>query len=650
MNRLWSISCLQFLTRWLGSLATLCALSIVPLQLLAAEFNWQEVPSLKQAVTSGALPPLKDRVPISPSIVSFTDSEQTLGEYGGELRLLMGKPKDIRMMMVYGYARLVCYDRDFNLVPDILERVDNDQNKAFTLHLRPGHKWSDGHLFTSEDFRYYWEDVANNPDLSLHGPPQNLLVDGEQPVFEVLDETTVRYRWTRPNPDFLPTLAGASPLFIYRPAHYLKQFHANYVDQEVLEGIVEEAGTRNWAGLHHRMDHQYKFDNPNLPVLQPWGNTTAPPSEHFIFERNPFYHRVDSSGKQLPYIDRVIVDITSTSLVPAKTGTGESDLQARYLRLDNYTFLKAGEQRNDYTVRLWRTVKGAQIALFPNLNANDPIWRELIRDVRFRRALSLAIYRREINQVIYYGMVNEGNNTVLPESPLYRDDFGESWARFDLDEANRLLDEIGLTERDERGIRLLADGRPLEIIVHTAGESTEETDVLELVHDSWLRAGVKLYSKPSQREVFRNRVFSGDAEMSVWSGITNGVATSEMSPWEFAPTTQQQLQWPKWGQFFETGAAAGVLPDMPSVLELTELNQQWRLASTVEERTRIWQKMLEIHSDQVFTIGVVRGVRQPVVINNQLRNVPTEGIYNWDPGAYFGLYRPDTFWFTDARR
>ena len=42
-----------------------------------------------------------------------------------------------------------------------------------------------------------------------------------------------------------------------------------------------------------------------------------------------------------------------------------------------------------------------------------------MRDVRFRRALSLAVDRHEINQVIYFGLAIEGQNTVLPQSPLY---------------------------------------------------------------------------------------------------------------------------------------------------------------------------------------------------------------------------------------
>ncbi|MDH3636974.1 MAG: ABC transporter substrate-binding protein [Gammaproteobacteria bacterium] len=612
---------------------------------LAATLHPLEVPVLAAAVQAGSLAPVEERVPQRPFIVRYGGTEKTAGRHGGELRTLMGKARDIRMLVVYGYARLVGYDEHLAFVPDIVERYEVEDNRVFTFHLRPGHKWSDGYPFTSQDFRYYWEDVANDKDLSPLGPPTVLLVDGQPPEVEIIDETTIRYRWNHPNPNFLPALAGARPLFIYRPAHYLKQFHARYESEGELEEKVAKFATRNWAGLHHRMDEMYRFDNPDLPTLQPWMNTTRPPSERFVFARNPYYHRIDEQGRQLPYIDRVIVNIASSSLVPAKTGAGESDLQGRYLRLDNYTFLKAGEQRHNYAVRLWRTAKGSQIALYPNLNTSDHVWRELLHKSAFRRALSLAVHRHEINQVIYFGLVFESANTVLPQSPLFRPEYQRAWADFDLEKANALLDEIGLTERDSRGIRLLPDGRPAEIIIQSAGESTEESDVLELIHDSWLQVGIKLYTRPSQREVFRNRTFAGDTVMAVWSGLGNAIPTPSMSPEELAPTSQQQLQWPKWGQYYETRQRAGQLPVLDSVRELAEHNAQWRYATTAEAQKRIWHAMLKIHSEEVFTIGTVAGVPQPVVISNRLRNLPPEGTYHWDPGAYFGIYRPDTFWF-----
>ncbi len=604
-----------------------------------------ESPILAKRVASGELAPLDQRLPTPPMMVNFTKSYHSPGKYGGELILLMGRNKDVRLMVVYGYARLVGYNLEYELVADVLESFEVEEDKRFTFHLRKGHRWSDGHPFTAEDFRYYWEDIASSEDLAKFGPPAVLLVDGEAPEFEVIDDLTVRYTWKKPNPFFLPALAGARPETIFAPGHYLKQFHGRYTDVALLEELAEKEGRRNWASVHISRFRPYKNINPDLPTLQPWVNTTRPPSQRFVFVRNPFFHRVDKNGLQLPYIDRVVIDIADGKLIPAKTGAGESDLQARHLNFSDYTFLKKSEKRTSRKVLLWDTTLGSHIALYPNLNARDSVWRKLLRDVRFRRALSLAINRSEINQVIYFGFAREGNDTVFPHCPLFKPEYSTAWAEFDLKKANALLDEIGLTKRDDEGLRLLPDGRPLEIIVETAGESTEQVDVLELISSTWRKAGIKLFSKPLQREVFRNRIYSGETLMSVWGGLENGLPTPNMSPSGLAPTRQDQYQWPRWGQYHETSGKAGEAPDLPAAQKLLELNSQWLTSTSTSERKKIWQLMLDIRASEAFTIGVVAGVPQPVVVNEKLRNVPKKGIYNWDPGAHFGIYHPDTFWF-----
>lgn len=603
-----------------------------------------EPPALAGKVAAKALPPVAQRLPAAPLVEPLARPWQSLGRQGGAITLLMGRARDVRLMYVYGYARLVGYTPDLEIRPDLLERVEVEDNRVFTLHLRPGHRWSDGHPFTSEDFRYWWEDMVQHPELPPFGPPAALLVDGTPPTVEILDARTVRYRWPRPNPYFLPALAGARPLIIYAPAHYLKQFHADHADPEALRRRVADHGQQGWPQLHNRLDNPYDNDNPELPTLQPWVNTTAAPAERFVFVRNPYYHRVDPEGRQLPYLDRIVMQIADPRIIPAKTGAGESDLQARYLRFDNYTFLKQGEARNNYTVHLWREGAGAHLALYPNLNARDPVWRALLRDARFRRALSLAIHREEINQVIYYGLALPPNNTVLPESPLWRPEYQTAWAEYRPDEADRLLDAIGLTRRNAEGIRLLPDGRPLEIIVETAGESTEEVDALELVADAWRRIGIKLFTKPSQLEVFRNRIYAGDALMAIAKGLENGLVHPDMPPVELAPVDQAKYQWPKWGQYHQTRGQAGERPDLPAARELMGLLDRWAEAKDEAGRAEIWHRMLSIHADQVFTIGLVSRTLQPVVVRNTLHNVPTQGLYNWDPGAHFGIYRPDTFW------
>ena len=296
---------------------------------------------------------------------------------------------------------------------------------------------------------------------------------------------------------------------------------------------------------------------------------------------------------------------------------------------------------------LWRIGKGSHMTLYPNLNAQDEEWRKLFRDVRVRRALSLAIDREEINQVIYFGLALQSQNTVLPQSPLFRPEYQTAWAAFDLKQANALLDEVGLTKRDSAGLRLLPDGRPMELIVETAGESTEQTDVLALVRDSWKKIGIALHSKPSQRDVVRNRIYAGETLMSIWEGLENGLPSADSLPDELAPTRQIQYQWPKWGQYIETSGKSGELADMDKPKELLALLDGWYAAGDRAAKEEIWHRILSIWSDRVFTIGIVSGVMQPVVVDAKLRNVPEEGLYTWNPGAHFGIYEPDSFWFDE---
>jgi peptide/nickel transport system substrate-binding protein len=118
-----------------------------------------------------------------------------------------------------------------------------------------------------------------------------------------------------------------------------------------------------------------------------------------------------------------------------------------------------------------------------------------------------------------------------------------------------------------------------------------------------------------------------------------------MAPTEFVPSSTDQFQWPLWGLWATTSGQMGETPDLESVQQLMALYKDWGQASDDGAREEIWHKILALWTDQVFTIGIVSGVEQLVVVNNKLKNVPEEGIFNFDPGAYFGMYRPDTFWF-----
>ena len=607
----------------------------------------QETPMFADQVKSGALPPVAQRLPEQPWVVERFAGGDGPGRLGGQLNMLVSSPHDTSLMTVYSYTRLIVYDDKFTLHSDILESYAVKDGREFTFKLRAGHKWSDGHPFTTEDFRYFWEDIANNKELSPSGPSVELLVDGQPPRVEIVDERTIKYSWDRPNPYFIESQARAAPLFLFRPAHYLRKFHARYTDPaEINKSAKGGQAGGSWVQIHRRLDVMFNNDNVDLPSLNPWTSTTPSPSQRYVFVRNPYYHRIDGKGQQLPYVDRIVFTLAATSLIPAKAGLGEADLQSRYLGMRDYTFLQKSAKNSGVDVRLWEAGSGSQLALYPNLNTNDDEWRKLLRDVRFRRALSLAIDRDEMNQVIFIGLATPSNNTIMPRSVLFKPEHASKWAQYDPKLANKLLDQIGLTRRDPQGFRRLPGGRPATIVVESQSELTEDSDALQLITDYWKKIGIKMLVKQQTKENFRTRTFSGEALMTAYAGVVTAAPTSHTSPKEFAPTMRGGLQWPKWGMYVESKGQQGEKCDMDAACKLLDYVRDWENATDEAARRTAWDRILLANADEVFSIGTVNGIRQPVVVGPKVHNVPKEGYYAWDPGGYIGLYQPDTFWLS----
>ncbi|MEM9140993.1 MAG: ABC transporter substrate-binding protein, partial [Pseudomonadota bacterium] len=261
------------------------------------------------------------------------------------------------------------------------------------------------------------------------------------------------------------------------------------------------------------------------------------------------------------------------------------------------------------------------------------------------RAISLGISRKAINKVLYFGQAVPQSVTALMESPFYDEENAAAWTDFDPDQANALLDEMGLTRRNAAGLRLLPDGRPMEIIIETAGERAEVGDALEIIASTWERLGLRLLVKPQDRDVMRNRAYAGQAMMVAWTGWNMGIPTAVSSPKDLAPVDQATYTWPKWGQHYQTKGSAGEAPDIPEARQLLDLFNTWAVAGSDEEKAAIWREMLAIHADQVFCIGTVARAPQPLVHHVRLKNVPDRGIYAWDPGGQLGVHRMDEFFF-----
>ena len=613
----------------------------------AAAVEVQESSYWLDALSHDGFPEAHDRIPQDPLIVDLATKGRAFGGQGGTLRTMVTRSKDIRQMVVYGYARLVGYDAEYNIRPDILRDVEIENDQRYTLHLRSGHRWSDGAPFTSADFEYWWTHVANNNELSPNGPPDVMRLAGVVGRMSFPDAHTVVVEWDAPNPRFLQLLAAARPPFIYRPSEYLKQFHLDFAETADLAKAVRSKRVRSWAALHNKVDNMYKFDNPELPTLQPWVAATKGQSSRKLFVRNAYYHRIDSNGVQLPYIDVVEMSVVGAGLVAAKSNAGEADLQARGLDFRAVSILKKGESDGaPYRTFLWANGAASQITLYPNLNFADPVWRKVMRDVRFRRALSMGIDRHMINRALYFGLAKEGGMTALERSPFFDIKNLNAWASHDIEAANALLDDMGLTERTAAGLRKLPDGRPMEFVIETAGERQEVGNALAIVTDTWRDLGIKLVLRPLDRDILRNRVYAGLSMAAVWFGWDNGLPQTFTPPEYLAPMHQDFFAWPKWGQYMQTQGAAGEPVDMPEPQRLMDLWHAWEETLDPDERGAIWREMLAIHADQQFGIGILAEAPQPVVVANSLRNVPEIANWAWEPGAHFGVHRMDEFFFT----
>ena len=123
---------------------------------------WGEAPMLADKVAAGELPPLEERLPAQPVVVQPLEA---IGEYGGELAGPTTNPTccgwDVLEMRL---QKLLTIDTDLtSIIPNIARAYEvSDDQTTFTFHLREGHKWSDGEPFTTEDFRFYFEDILGN--------------------------------------------------------------------------------------------------------------------------------------------------------------------------------------------------------------------------------------------------------------------------------------------------------------------------------------------------------------------------------------------------------------------------------------------------------------------------------------------------------
>ena len=498
----------------------------------SAAWAAKEAPELAELVKLGKLPPVEERLPDAPLVV---EPVEEIGRYGGTLNRTYFGTSDAAGWERLTREPLIGWDREYvQLRPNVARAWEVlEDGRVFVFHLRKGMKWSDGTPFTADDILFWYEDIILNKELNPV-PPSLWSFKGELLQVEKIDDYTVKISFSEPYGWFPYQLAEFGN--IYAPKHYLKQFHINYADQEELERQTREAGFSTWNQLF--TDKNSAFNNPDYPVITAW-KVDARPSARFVASRNPYYWKVDPEGNQLPYIDRVSQQLISdTELMVMKAISGEIDFQIRHFhnRWLDFPLLMQNAESGKYRVLLWNSDYAGAAVLYFNLNTKNPVLRPLFNDSRFRRALSLAIDRDEINELVFLGAGAPQQPFLTPGSPAYDESTARRYTEYDPARANELLDEIGLTQRDSAGYRLSPDGQPIVINIEVrSGVSQEQVTTAELFADYWskvgIRAVVKAGEKPleTRKEAGEHDVMMQDASGGMYP-CSKPTGTSPFSP------------------------------------------------------------------------------------------------------------------------
>ncbi len=587
--------------------------------------RYNEAPTLKILVGQKKLPSIEKRLPNEPLVI---DPIEEIGKYGGTLKKVIRGPANSYSWTVTSSEYLLRWqwkDGKLVVVPNIAKKWEvSEGGKVYTFYLRKGMKWSDGEPFTADDIMFWYEDIILNKDLTP-SIPSWLIVGGKPGKIEKLDDYTVRFVFEKPYailPEFL-----AFDGTVFAPKHYLKQFHPKYTSEETLDRITKEAKFDYWYQLFGNKNSSFR--NPDIPVISAWKVTTPLPALRMIAERNPYYWKVDIRGNQLPYIDRVTFeDISDLEVITMRTLNGEFDmLDFEQAPFGNYTIYMENKEKGDYRVLRW--IETNILSVYVNQNVKDPVLRKIFEDRRFRMALSYAINREEINALFFNGMGRIAQPVGGPGDPYFKEDFGKTAIEYNVKEANRLLDEMGLTKRDREGYRLRPDGKTLSVTIETwdAGYVANVEDLYQMIVNSWKDIGVKAAVKVQERSLWYKRaVGTGEVDLPGFAcALVNWVL--DYGLW-YVPTSGSTYFAPLYGVWYATGGQGGEEPT-GDIRRLQILYDQLKSTMDKKEQLRIGQEILSIHDKNLYIIGTVQAGFRPMVVKNKLRNVLEAAPADW---------------------
>ena len=579
--------------------------------------KFNEAPMLRIRVAAGELPPVEERLPKEPLVLKPVEE---IGQFGGIWHRGFLGPADGSNPGRIEYDCLFRWSLDGNrVIPNIAKDWHfSEDGKVLTFHLREGMKWSDGAPFTADDIMFWYEDIILNDELTP-AKPRWLMTAGELGKVEKVDDYTIRFRFTKPYGLILQWLAGQDT---FAPKHYLKQFHPHYVPAKKLKEMTEEEGLKFWYQLFQRKNDIWA--NPDRPTIKAWRVKTPITSTRFITERNPYYWKVDPAGNQLPYIDQIVYEYAENlEVLNFRAMAGEIDMQGRHILIDNYPVLMNSREKGNYRILLWPNSGGSDAGLIFNQNyKDDPLIGEFLRNRKFRIALSLAINREEINELCFLGLGKPRQMAPLPDSIYYEEEFAKTYTEYNPDRANKILDEIGLSKRNEEGFRLRPDGKPLVLTISVVPAFGPWVDVAQLTKSYWEAVGIKTAVKVEERSIHYTRIHANKQQICVWN--SGGNAHVLVYPWWVMPWGNSSRLAPLSGVWYQSGGKGGMRPTK-ELMKVIELYEKARATTDEQERIRLTKEIFRLNSENLWTIGTVGAspmVMGVIVVKNNFRNVP----------------------------
>lgn len=609
--------------------------------------SYNEAPMLAAMVASGDLPPVEERVSDEPLVIA---PYHEIGQYGGYATV----GRDSTGHFGDGHF-LIGIEQFAHIIGDLATQAPNVATgwelsadaKTLTVHLREGIRWSDGEPFTSEDIKFWYEDIIGNEVLTPN-PAARWIAGGELIKMEFPDAYTFKYVFSVPQPAFPESLAepndGVTPM--KHAKHYFSQFLPKYTDEAELTAMAQEEGHETWDQLwadRNRSWSDMPLNNPDRPtisahVLKDLGTDLT------IWERNPYYWKVDIEGNQLPYMDGIHIELVQDMQVYiGKILSGDFTFSGGwYAPLSEYTLLKENEASGDFSVYLWPSLEGSAATFQLNRTYADPVLGPLFADKRLSQALSMAIDRDEINNVLFQGLATPRQMTLVSTSVYFEPRFAEAYASLDLDSANALLDDLGLEWDSNNEWRLLSNGDRFSILIDLQ-ESIPP--LVELVAEQWKEVGLDLQMKAFAYEQQSQRAMTNETQMFMSAGFNARDEAFAASPLFFLPARQGwENPWGnQWALWYETDGAEGIEPP-EEVKQNIERWERMKVTQDMAEKQRLGNEILASQAENLWTFGTVGEVPTPMAVSNKLRNLPERGGHDWSIGAWTGPQHPATFY------